>query len=229
MPSGPIPNKDNLLLPWLANFSSKLPTHAAAIPLDAATVAEALKDCAFLSYCISPFVITRKREHEQAVSYKDLIKNGPAGSPLAGIPTISAIPEAPVAVAPGVLSRLRALVQIVKNSKGYNTSMGQDLGIIASGAPAGPEIPTLTLTKSRAGEITFDWNKSGWTGVKIQARAAGTLDWSDLGTDLFSPFVDSRPLATPSTPEVREYRACYLDKETPTLDWSAVLVVTVQP
>lgn len=86
-----------------------------------------------------------------------------------------------------------------------------------------------TLTKLRAGEITFDWNKSGWTGVKIQARAAGTLDWSDLGTDLFSPFVDSRPLATPSTPEVREYRACYLDKETPTLDWSAVLVVTVQP
>ena len=29
--------------------------------------------------------------------------------------------------------------------------------------------------------------------------------------DLFSPFVDIRPLAVAQTPELREYRMCYLD------------------
>lgn len=229
MSSGPIPTKDHLLVPWLANFSSKLPTHVPAIPLGGDLVSRALADCAHLSYCISPFVITRKREYEQAVGYKDLIKNGPVGSAAGAVPVVSALSAPPDPVPPGVLSRLRALVQIIKNSPGYNVAIGMDLGIIAGEGGTGPEIPTLTLTKSRAGEITFGWNKSVWTGIKIQSRPAGTTEWTDLATDLFSPFTDTRPLANANTPEIREYRACYLDKESPTWEWSHLLVVTVQP
>ena len=77
--------------------------------------------------------------------------------------------------------------------------------------------------------MAFKWNKGGWTAVKVQSRLAGTNNWLDLGTDYFSPFVDVRPLTAPNTPEVREYRACYMDKDTPTNVWSDVLVVTVQP
>lgn len=55
------------------------------------------------------------------------------------------------------------------------------------------------------------------------------IGWVNLGVDLYSPFVDTRPLAAPNTPEVREYRMCHLDGDTPLLNWSPVLVVTVEP
>jgi hypothetical protein len=65
--------------------------------------------------------------------------------------------------------------------------------------------------------------------MKFQSRIACTTDWADLGVDLNSPFVDTLPLAHPGVPEIREYRACHVDKEIPTNIWIVILVVTVNP
>ncbi|WP_206171030.1 hypothetical protein [Phragmitibacter flavus] len=64
---------------------------------------------------------------------------------------------------------------------------------------------------------------------KVQSRNPAAASWTDLGTDMFSPFVDTRPIETPGQPQVLEYRACYLVSDQPTLEWSSVLVVTVSP
>lgn len=47
--------------------------------------------------------------------------------------------------------------------------------------------------------------KTGWTGMRIQSRSAEATGWTGLGHDLYSLFADTRPLAAPATPEVREY------------------------
>lgn len=229
MPSSPIPQSDSQLLPWLENFATKLPKHAATLGLQATVVSGALKDCRYLAYCIDSFVDIRRREADEAVAYKELIKNGPPGSPAGALPAPAPLPDPAPAVEPGVLPRLRALVQVIKNNPAYHEATGLDLGLIASAAAARPSAPTLATLKSRAGEVTFQWNKSGWTGIRIQARAAGSAEWTDLGLDLFSPYADTRPLAVSNVPEIREYRACYLEKDRPTLEWSALLVITVQP
>jgi len=65
--------------------------------------------------------------------------------------------------------------------------------------------------------------------VKVQSRAQGTADWTDLGIDLFSPYVDTRPLLVANTSEVREYRMCHMDGDRPLMNWSSVSVVTVKP
>ena len=44
-----------------------------------------------------------------------------------------------------------------------------------------------------------------------------------------SPFHDIRPLAAPAIPEVREYRACFSDKDVPSNVWSDILSATVTP
>lgn len=43
-------------------------------------------------------------------------------------------------------------------------------------------------------------------GVNVYSRRQGTSEWKFLGRDTQSPYVDTTPLATAGTPEVREYR-----------------------
>ncbi len=112
---------------------------------------------------------------------------------------------------------------------GREVAIGTDLGIIVAAAAVDTAPPTVRVTDNHAGNTVFAWSKNGWSGVKIQSRAQGATAWTEMGQDMFSPWVDTRPLAVPNTPEMREYRMCHLDGDTPLLNWSDVTVVTVIP
>ena len=56
-----------------------------------------------------------------------------------------------------------------------------------------------------AGEIRLDWKKKGVDGVAIYARLAGQGQWTRIGVDTSSPYIDGRPLAQAGVPESREY------------------------
>lgn len=226
--SSPIPSNDGDLLPWLQNFAIKIPTEGPPLGLTAPQVSSAVADCNMLIYLIQTHVGVTRQNAAAALQYKDLIKNGPIGTPSSGVPVAATLPAPPPTVAAGALPRLRLLVQELKNKPAYNAGIGTNLGIIAPAAVANTEPPNVTATDSHAGNVTLTWNKGGWSGVKVQTRAQGTVDWTDLGLDLFSPFVDTRPLLAANTPEVREYRMCHLDGDDALLNWSSVTVVTVK-
>jgi len=143
------------------------------------------------------------------------------------MPVPASLPAAPPAVAPGILPRLRALVGEVKGKAAYTPSIGADLNVVVIPPTADSSPPTLAIVSPQAGNVTLKWSKQGWDGVKVQGRVPGSMAWTDLGTDAFSPFVDTRPLAAAHTPEVREYRMCHLDGDDPLNNWSDVLVVNV--
>lgn len=229
MPGSPVPNSETELVPWLINYSAKLANYAATLGMDPAEVTQTQTEIGYVIYMLNERVPWERQTLQATVEYKNFIKDGDAAAPLpATLPGVTAPPAYPAAVPGGVLTRLRRQVQNIKSRPGYTATIGQDLGIIAPGTAAGPVAPTLTLVSGAAGSVTLAWNKSGWTGVKIQSRSPGG-SWVDLGVDLFSPFADTRPLAVPGTAELREYRACYLDGDTVMPDFSPVLVVTVQP
>ena len=46
--------------------------------------------------------------------------------------------------------------------------------------------------------------------------------------DTNNPYVDGSPPLVPGTPEVREYRARYMDNDLPVGEWSDVISVTAQ-
>ncbi|MEO5916118.1 MAG: hypothetical protein ABIS50_17915 [Luteolibacter sp.] len=227
MPGSPVPNNETDLVPWLTNFGPKLSNYAATLTLDPAEVTATQADIGYIVYLINVRVPSERQTLAATVEYKNFMKDGDAAAPLpATLPGTVAPPAYPAAVVPGALVRLRKLVQNIKSRPGYTETIGQDLNIIVSGESAGPVAPTLTLVSAVAGAVTFDWNKSGWTGVKIQCRTNGGA-WVDLGMDLYSPFVDTRPLAVAGQPENREYRACYLDGDTVMSTYSQVVQVTV--
>ena len=227
--SSPIPNNEGEQLPWLQNFCIQLPSHAAVLGLVAAQTASATADCNMLIYLIQTYAPSLRKDAAEAVRYKDVIKNGPIGTPSGGIPAVTVLPVAPPSVAAGALVRLRLLVQEIKNKAAYNEGIGADLGILTTTGAADNSPPVISVTDNHASHVVMTWSKQGWTGVKVQGRKQGESTWQDLGQDLYSPFIDTRPLTTPGTPEIREYRMCHLDGDEPLLNWSPVIVVNVVP
>jgi hypothetical protein len=229
MPGSPVPISETDLVPWLTNFGPKLSNYAATLGLLPAEVTETQADIAYITYLINVRVPAERQSLAATVEYKNFMKEGDASAPLpATLPGTIAPPDYPAAILPGALVRLRKLVQNIKSRPGYTETIGQDLGIIVADESTAPVVPTLVLTSANAGAVTLGWNKAGWTGVKIQGRTSGG-NWIDLGVDLYSPFVDTRPLTVPGQPEKREYRASYLDGDTVLGGTSQVIEVTVAP
>lgn len=228
MPVSPVPSSETEQIPWLTNFGSKFANYAGTLGFTPAEVTSAQLDIGYLIYLLNVRLPHVRQTLAATVEYKNFIKEGEASAPLpATLPGTLAPPDYPAPVLPGALTRIKKLVQNIKTRPGYTETIGQDLGIIAVDASASPEVPTLSLTNSTVGTVTLAWNKAGWTGVKIQSRT-GNGNWQDLGVDLYSPYVDSRPLSVANQPEKREYRASYLDGDVAMTRFSQVLEVTVK-
>jgi hypothetical protein len=226
MPTGPIPESDGALITWLPRFSTGFAQHGPTLDYTVAEITAVQEDCAALLYEIQHRVAQAKAYSREVHAFRDLIKDGPTGAPLSPAPTPGALPTAPAAVDPGVMPRLRLLVQAFKNNPKYTEPMGADLDILAAEPDGGVTAPRLTLVRSVPGDTTIKWTKDGKDGVKAQSRKPGEPAWTDLGTDIYSPFVDTRPPTTPGVPETMEYRMCHLDGDTPTNVWSQILTVT---
>ena len=227
MAGSPVPISETELIPWLTNFGPKLSNYAATLGLLPADVTATQADINYVIYLINVRVPAERQSLAATVEYKNFIKEGDSGAPLpATLPGTVAPPAYPAGILPGALVRLRKLVQNIKSRPGYTDTIGMDLGIITSDQGTAPQVPSLALVSAVAGSVTFNWNKSGWTGVKVQGKTNGD-PWMDLGVDLFSPFVDTRALAAAGVPENREYRAAYLDGDTVLSGFSQVVQVTV--
>jgi hypothetical protein len=229
MAGSPVPNVETELVPWLGNFSAKLSNYAATLDLSPAQVTQTQDEIAYLVYLLNERIPLERQTLAATLEFKNFMKDGDASASLpATLPGTTAPPVYPAAVLPGIMGRLRKLVQNIKTRPGYTETIGQDLGILAGTTTSLPESPTLTLISAIAGGVQLNWNKGGWTGVKVQGRINGN-PWGDLGVDLYSPFVDTRALTTPGQAEAREYRACYLDGDDAQTSFSQVLEVTVTP
>ncbi len=68
--------------------------------------------------------------------------NSPLGTTVTAPPATPNLPAPATLVAPGIIPRVRLLVQKIKLSNGYNASIGQDLGIIGK-SPTPPDPATV--------------------------------------------------------------------------------------
>lgn len=225
-----LPQTDTARVTWLNNFASKLPSHATALGLPAAEVTAAQHDAAMFDHLIGRRLPALRSTQQQQTAYKNLIADGPLGAPIADPPALPALPAPPVTVPPGVLPRLRALVQRIKNTASYTEVIGLDLGIIGADTSSDetPK-PTAKAVAHPGHDVRLDWVKDRFDGVMIQGRRPGEAAWTDLGVDHFSPFVDTRKPADPTQPEAREFRFRYLVRDEPVGDWSDVITISTRP
>jgi len=151
--SSPIPSNDGDLLSWLQNFAIKIPTEGPPLGLSAPQIASVTADCNMLIYLIQTYVGVTRQNAAGALQYKDLIKNGPIGTPSGGIPAAVVLPVPPPAVPAGALPRLRLLIQELKNKPSYNIGIGTNLGVTTNAASTNMDPPGSTVVDDHAGNV----------------------------------------------------------------------------
>jgi hypothetical protein len=228
------PRTDPELVIWLNNFATIFEERAGELGFTAPEAVAVLNDAAMLNYLVGDVLPTYKAALQSRAAYKSLIKDGPIGEMGGALPPTPTVGTAPTLVAPGIVPRLRALIQRIQLAPGYNQSLGLALGIVSpdgggTSAPSGPPKPTAKAAAQPGSQVRIDFVKGGFSGVLIEGRRAGEDQWTPLGTDNFSPYVDTRPPATPNRAEVREYRLRYLDRDEPVGDYSDIISASTTP
>ena len=230
MAQSPVPSRPELLIPWAQNMNLKIPSQGVVLGYSAAEIAAVQNDCMEAIYLLLSLKNLVKAYAKEITAYVKMKMDAPVGTVSGPIPAPPPLPALPAVLVPaGIMQRLRTFAADVKNKANYTPAIGADLDILVARSSKNPAPPKLILVSALAGHVTFKWSKQGWTGIKIQSRKPGDAAWTDLGFDLFSPWVDKRPLAVAATPEVREYRVCHLDRDTPLDNWSPAYQVTVTP
>jgi hypothetical protein len=230
----PIPRTDNELMVWLNNFSSSFASHAASLGFTEADINSVKADAAMLDFLVGDLVPTYKSALQARTSYKTLIMSGPVGSAGGDPPPLPVTAAAPAPVTPGIVPRLRQLVQRIQLAPGYTEAIGLNLGIVGTDAGTSDAAdlsakPTAKATALAGGQVQVDFSKGRYDGVAVESRRAGETVWASLGTDNYSPFVDTRPSAEVGKAEVREYRLRYVRLDEPVGEWSDIVTATTRP
>jgi len=228
-----IPRADADLALWFTNFSTSFEAHAAALGFAEADVNSVKADAAMVNFLVGDFIPTYKSAFQARTSFKNRVINGAAGAAAVAVPGPPATGPVPAAVAPGVVARLRVLVQRIQLSPGYTEAAGIELGIAGpeSGGSASdtPPKPALKARSNGPGTVQVDFTKERYDGVYIESRRVGEAEWQSLGLDSYSPYIDDRPPAEAGKPEARQYRARYMLRDQPTGEWSDIVTATFVP
>jgi hypothetical protein len=225
-----LPNTDSALLVWFNSFQLKFSTYGPTLGFTAADVTGVTDDYNMLAYTVQASELIRN-ESQARTTYKNVLRDGPVGTVQPTPPSVPALTPPKTVVAPGIIPRLRALVQRLKTQPGYTESIGSDLGIIATATVPSttPAKPSATATAEPGNSVRIDWVKGTFDGVLVEGQRGDESVWTPLGTDLKSPYNDTRAPLHPGVPEVRRYRLRYLKSDTPTGDYSDTMTATTTP
>lgn len=217
---------------WHQNFADKLPDYAATLPLTTEETNQGVADNRTLAYGLGQW-ITNIRDFAPACSSAlKTLADGTGGEafvfPAYAAPTPPTLPVG-TTVLPGALQRTFRLVQEIKNKPGYTEEIGINLGIVGEEDTTEVNTPEFTTkleqgTTCQCARLSF--KKYGWYAVVIYSRR-GDGEWTLLGIDTESPYIDDRPLLVAGQPEVREYRMRFWEAGTEQGEWSTVQSLTV--
>ena len=213
---------------WLDNYAANLVKYGPLLGLTSEEITVTLKDNRYYSWLLRPWHPTVQQFALDATTLKNLIATGSGTDPVP-TPAFPVFADPPPPATPGVVTRLFNQVQRIKLHPAYTDGIGQDLGILSTVKNEDYPTPVFTaaLEQSPKGSrVRLDYTKHGHGGVAVESRINNGL-WLPLDHYTQKPIYDERPLAIPGTPESRDYRMKWWDKDQANGDWSAVQTVLV--
>ena len=194
-----IPNTDAELIVWYENFTTKLPTYAAALGIAPAQVTQFTTDLTSVTQNVNT-VVAAKTTLQSTVQQKESV--------------ISA-----------ALKRLRDTVVIMKRNTAYTQTIGEDLGVVpAVDGRLGPRVRDTAKPEFQAiilaDKVRLDWVKGQFDGVVVQCKRGTESAFATLDKDTKSPYDDRRTNLAASAPETRIYRMRYLSGDEEVGLWS---------
>ena len=202
-----LPFADEGRVTWLNNFAQKIPAHAAVLEISTAQITSVQNDAAMFAYAVN-LVNSFKTGLSQRVGFKDILKNGPEGTPLE-IPTFQQ-PDPPAPVPSGIFVRIRRLVNNIKSNDNYNEAIGNDLGIIgAEQDEATLEMKPALKIKIEAGKPIIIWKKGKADSLDIYVDRGDGKSFVYLANDSSPDFIDNTPLPDNVNMAEWKYKAIY--------------------
>lgn len=224
-----LPLREADRLTWLQNFALKLNVYVGTAGIVAADVT-AVNGYLTLYQWIINRTDQIRTVSQDLTEWKRILTEGPIGAPIGAMPVAPSYGAMPV-VTPvaGIFALITALAERIRNTAGYTTAIGEDLGIVppAGGSPLGD--PVLELIALPDSEVRVNWVKASAHGIRIESQRAAETVWTVLGTDNNSPYLDARGPLVAGQPEIRRYRGRYVVNDEPVGDYSAVATVTTIP
>lgn len=228
MNSDVLPRTEDGKKSWAENIILKFPPLASSLGFNADDEKEFLDLQKMLIFSITA-AQSANAEAKAWTAFKKQILNGipDGGAPLPlPVTTLPAVPAMPLE--PGVIARLREIIQRIKTHKGYTDAVGEQLQIDGSGAddfnPAEGK-PSFDAVVS-PGKVTHEWVKGDFDGVVIESRRGAETLFTFLDKDFKSPFPDMRPNLVAGQPETRRYRMIYLLEDEIVGTYSDEVVIT---
>lgn len=226
-----LPTDHEELCAWLQNFILKFSSVASGLGFSGPAIAAAAKDVEWAVYYCQ-MITALRGESTEAVENFDLALfsvNQSANAPVQGITT----PAVPAGGPPkrGILRRLRALFQTIKDAAGYTEAMGADMRILPTVTEADLETvqPEGGARALPDFEIELTWNKKGFKAVRARRRKLGAGSWTDLGLRTAKKFKDTPPQSAPNQADSWEYELIFTVKDANVGQWSNTLKATTQP
>lgn len=218
------------MLEQFNQFTLKLPSYQILFNLTAGQVTGARNDYLWANHA-SIIAAQFEQEAKSRFEWRDTLLFGPVTGETSQVPGIGTefAPPAPPVVPDGAIPRWRALVEQIKKHPAYTKTIGQDLGIEATTAPAQATKPVIRNCKEDGGKVLINVLMDSHDAVLLLCRRGEEEQPTPVGTYTRSRIEDVRPNLVPGQPEVREYSAQYRDKDQPVGQLSDVCILTKQP
>ena len=219
---------------WLLNFANKLPGHATALGLSAAQVTAAVADCLWLAYVLQTWLPAVRTWAQAGTEAATEAQTG-TGSAAMSLPlwTAPALPTGVAAVNPGALTRIFALVQIIKDSGKCTDAIAANLGIVGTVQTA-PDAATIQPAISLAlvsGQVLVKWGWGGWRAwlesCEIHVDRGDGKGFSMLTIDTTPNYTDTAPPPPAGQSALWKYKAIYRADDARVGQWSETVSIPV--
>ena len=219
---------------FFVNLQTKYDGYAAALGLSPASQAKFKLTIAWLIWTWETHMPTRRNDSYAATAWRQNLTNGISNASTQTDPPVPAALTPPSQANPpvgpayyGMLTWLFSEIARWKKAEGYTDAMGADLGIVGSASTAHTDPPTLWQGAVAQNSVEVCTNIYEHAGVWLESQRQGEAGFSFLATETTSPYVDNRPVKTPSQAEWRDYRACWWDNNAASYAFGPVLRVLV--
>lgn len=213
----------------LQTFKNGIGGYSALFSLTSAQLAAQAADAAYLDFILKGLAVMANGA-QQWTAWRNIERTG-GTQPASGAPVAPMFPAAVPAVAPGIETRFRALVQLIKANPNYNEAIGQALGIEGS-QQTGPDLTTIQPIIDAfisGNHVTVKW---GWGGnrayldiCELQVDRNDTKGFGLLTYDTTPGYTDTQTF--PAAPVIWTYRAIYRVGDHPVGHWSHTVSVMV--
>ena len=214
---------------WLKNLAKKTPTYASVLDITPAEQTSLDNDDAMFEYIVITMHPAYKTKVQDITAYKNIMRDGPLGTPTPPIPVAPTLPTAPTVVDSGIFPRVAKFVQRLKNHPNYTVNIGEDLGI--EGAEMTFEQSELKPELKGALDANrpkIIWKKGPFADsidLYVDRQLNGNYEY--LANDSEPDYIDTYPMPVDAASVVYRYKGIYRINDEQVGQFSDPITITV--